>query len=947
MAGPPVEKWAAPYLCVKAQNIFVLRTEERNMDIFTKNSTVTLFLVFSCFALFGQTTYTTSQTVSAPSSGSVQIECWGGGGGGGGASNASGDATGGGGGGGAYSKLTYSINAGDNVVISIGAGGASGNSSGGNGGTGGTSSVTVPLGSVSALGGFGGAGSTCCAGAAGAGGNGGTGFLYKGGNGASGLIASTNKGGGGGGSAGIGSNGNNAGAQPAGGTAVAGGVAGGNGGNPGCSTCDAVGGSGNLYGGGGGGASVYGNCCYAGGAGGQGKVILTWIACSYPAAPSAISGNTAPCQGTSQTYSVTSTGATTFTWAFPSGWVQTGGGTTGTVTVTVGSGSGNIGVTPSNACGSTTSQTLAVVVLAQPSAITGVATPCQNSSQVYSVTNLPGITYTWSFPSGWTQTAGGTSNSVTVIVGSTSGTISVTPSTVSCGSGTSSTISTTVQSLPCSGALYINNSNNTYTIPCGSVNKFYDAGGSGGNYSNSQNYTTTLCAPAGQYISVIFNDFNTESGTFPSGDHLFIYNGATIGSPLLGDYYGGNLPPIYWSSSTGGCLTFNFISDGSYSSYRGFSADAVCTNAPVNQTPNSDCANQTCLGAGPIIINSGNTGSGSVNDLPNATVMGCLSTAEKNTSWYFFDIATSGTLQLDIFPNPSSKDYDFALFKLSGGCPTSAPIRCSYSAPGGTTGINSLQNASQSTCLCPTGGPQQNENSENDQNGNNWVNDLPVIAGEHYVLVVGDYTSSGASSASIALTGSATFNCTSVLPIELISFKGKCNSEFKTFSWSTASEINNDFFTIEGSNDAMDFQALNIITGAGNSHSVKHYENSIMENQYKYFRLKQTDFDGHFSYSETITVSCNFHNEIFGDLSVYPNPATNNLTLNFGSEINSKLQIRIKDLLGMKIKEINYQADGVSFINISLEDFGKGIYFIQVNDLSNNFTAPLLKFIKE
>ncbi len=70
----------------------------------------------------------------------------------------------------------------------------------------------------------------------------------------------------------------------------------------------------------------------------------------------------------------------------------------------------------------------------QPSAITGSTTSCVGSAQTYSVINVPGVTYTWTFPSGWTQTNGGTSNLVTVTAGSAIGDITVTPSTT-CGSG--------------------------------------------------------------------------------------------------------------------------------------------------------------------------------------------------------------------------------------------------------------------------------------------------------------------------------------------------------------------------------------------------------------------------------------------------------------------------------------------------------------------------------
>ncbi|MFH1120272.1 MAG: hypothetical protein V1775_10640 [Bacteroidota bacterium] len=71
---------------------------------------------------------------------------------------------------------------------------------------------------------------------------------------------------------------------------------------------------------------------------------------------------------------------------------------------------------------------LSGTVPGQPSAISGSSNPCINSSQIYSVTNVPGVTYAWQFPSGWVVTEGGTTSSVTVTVGNAAGIVLVTPS---------------------------------------------------------------------------------------------------------------------------------------------------------------------------------------------------------------------------------------------------------------------------------------------------------------------------------------------------------------------------------------------------------------------------------------------------------------------------------------------------------------------------------------
>ena len=85
---------------------------------------------------------------------------------------------------------------------------------------------------------------------------------------------------------------------------------------------------------------------------------------------------------------------------------------------------------------------------AQASVIAGPTTSCSGASLTYNVTNVPGVTYAWTFPAGWTQTGGGTSNSVTVTAASNIGNVTVTPSNA-CGNGTTRTLAvSTITTMP-------------------------------------------------------------------------------------------------------------------------------------------------------------------------------------------------------------------------------------------------------------------------------------------------------------------------------------------------------------------------------------------------------------------------------------------------------------------------------------------------------------------
>ncbi|MEX1382901.1 choice-of-anchor D domain-containing protein, partial [Lutibacter sp.] len=159
--------------------------------------------------------------------------------------------------------------------------------------------------------------------------------------------------------------------------------------------------------------------------------------------PSVISGTTNVCEGNSETYSVAFVSGVSYNWTFPAGWVQTAGGTSNTIDVTVGSGSGDIQVTPSNGTCDGLPRTLAVVsadIPAQPSSVSGNPNVCDGTSETYSVTNVPGVSYNWTVPTGWIIDSGNGTSSITVsIVGFITGNIEVTPSNT-CGSGTLSSL---------------------------------------------------------------------------------------------------------------------------------------------------------------------------------------------------------------------------------------------------------------------------------------------------------------------------------------------------------------------------------------------------------------------------------------------------------------------------------------------------------------------------
>lgn len=185
---------------------------------------------------------------------------------------------------------------------------------------------------------------------------------------------------------------------------------------------------------------------------------------------------------------------------------------------------------------------------------------------------------------------------------------------------------------------------------------------------------------------------------------------------------------------------------------------------------------------------------------------------------------------------------------------------------------------------------------------------------------------------------------TVVLPITLVSFTGKNINNENLLYWVTASEINNDFFTVERSLDAINFEPIGTVKGAGNSNQILNYNYidnlsafNFLPSSVLYYRLKQTDFDGTFTYSDVIALKSNNEKEI-ENLVLYPNPAKNEINLSFsGQEIN---ELKITNLVGQIIFESKLNTQN----KIDITSLKDGIYNITI---TTNKGVFLSKFFKQ
>lgn len=166
------------------------------------------------------------------------------------------------------------------------------------------------------------------------------------------------------------------------------------------------------------------------------------------------------------------------------------------------------------------------------------------------------------------------------------------------------------------------------------------------------------------------------------------------------------------------------------------------------------------------------------------------------------------------------------------------------------------------------------------------------------------------------------------LPVELVSFSGSNSREGNILNWETALEINNAGFELQKSRDARSFEVVGFVTGEGNTkenHRYEYWDHS--PSPLTYYRLKQTDLDGTYSYSKLVAVKDNFapFRKNTEAVAIYPNPVRDQLTIRLK---NQDQPYSIYNLEGKVLKA----GDSVPSRPIDVSSLSNGIHLITVGN---------------
>ena len=283
------------------------------------------------------------------------------------------------------------------------------------------------------------------------------------------------------------------------------------------------------------------------------------------------------------------------------------------------------------------------------------------------------------------------------------------------------------------------------------------------------------------------------------------------------------------------------------------------------------------------------------------------------------------------------KEFAEAVYPYSYSLANSTTITVSnvsdgYRATGGYTGISNIDSSHTEAMFQVD---YQNVNSFSYRTGAVSTKSADEVR-QHSVLFKSFFNSSSSST---------------TLPIELLYFKAKFNSDHVDFDWATAAEINNDYFTIERSQDGKNFEQVLRKPGSGNTTTKIEYT-GIDDAPLKgisYYRLKQTDYDGKFVYfpAKAVENGTSAKNAANAEIkTIGPNPFKDNFNINYSIAQQGEVEIQISNSSGQLVYKETVNADkGFNTYSFTdMQGLPPGIYIV---NLISNGEAVTKKLIKQ
>jgi len=442
--------------------------------------------------------------------------------------------------------------------------------------------------------------------------------------------------------------------------------------------------------------------------------------------------------------------------------------------------------------------------------------------------------------------------------------------------------------------------------------------------------TNVSCIFGGEYVLVNVIAGNTYTFSTCGGatwdTQITLYNNLGGGPLEYNDDGCGLQSTITWTSTFTGQIRV-LVDRFNCSNFSSCSNLTIICSGSCIPPPQQDCLGGTQICSNQSFSNN-SQGTGCSQDL-NINNRGCLTSNERQGTWYYFYPSTSGTLSFTINPTNPNDDYDFAIwgpfntFTLNNCQNLGQPIRCSYSSQTGPTGLDFT-----SVDLSEGIG------------GDKWVRFLDVLIGQMYILYIDNFSQSGLSfNLDFNSQNTSSLNC-EPLPIELLNFSGYLSDSGSKLNWITGSEINTSHFNIEHSVNGVNFIKRGEVPASGFSTSPIEY---TFIDKYpiiglNYYRLVSIDLNDEYSISNIIVLE-----KVLGNFDIYPNPTFGESQVIMNSNFGSKIGIKIYDNIGRVIFESRFIDGNIISFNISDKESGQ-YHLVLMNENQIIGNTRLIKF---
>ncbi|HXC03956.1 MAG TPA: T9SS type A sorting domain-containing protein, partial [Bacteroidia bacterium] len=681
----------------------------------------------------------------------------------------------------------------------------------------------------------------------------------------------------------------------------------------------------------------------------------------YPVAPTAAAATTPICAGASDVLTATAPAGASFNWYT----VSSGGSTLGTSStytlnpVALGSQTYYVDATSAQGCVSTTRTPVTVVGTATAAPAVVNSTACGSGNQTVSISApVAGYTYSWySGSCGGTLLQSGLYTNFTYSVSATTTFYVSATAPGGCNASTCTSVTMTVTGPP--NPITWTGSGTT------GANNWFDPNNWGGclptcgdnvhipfilsgNYPNiGANATPAACKTVTLDILTSLTFSSTKAELDVCGD--FIHNGTLSTGNLGMVVFMGTVAQNY--TRTTGSGNFNNVMINNTTG--GASSSLTFTNSDMTLGTSGSftfTSGYVITGANNLVIT--NTSSNAMGGYAtNMYVYGNLKRS----------ILSTGSYDLPVGEAYAGKNYQLANINFTtatsigvltarfdlwgvGGYNNVAEGGFDLACSGDYTSCVDLDNGywSINADVNPlTGNYTTTLNSNNYTNsgcGVYWTVTKYPSGGTGWILDGSCVTPCTSCPSIVSRTGMNGFSkfavaqSITVLPVELISFTGRNMTHVNYLRWTTATETNCNFFSIERQLPNGTFSEIGKVNGSGTTSTVHNYtfQDDPAPSGLSYYRLRQVDLNGAFTYSNVVVLNDETDAAILENL--YPNPTTQDMNFDFVTRVKGNLTIEVTDVLGRAVvSDLKPVAEGRNTLQVHMSELAPGPYYLKVS----------------